>query len=296
MQLSCKSYTGGYGYSTEFERVRQFLLRINAKQVTTPNFLWGRWEWMHTLPYMNTEKTDKIGLFEEDGQIVGLVTYEDDVGEAYFCIDPAHRAIKKEMLLYARENLAKEGKLRVLIPEGDMAFARAARRLGFVPTQERQYAAVADIPSLSCTCRDGFTITSIGEGCDIRKFNRLLHRGFNHAGPAPEDERSLALRSRSISSPHTIGELNILVVAPNGEYASYCGLWHETGSAYALVEPVCTDPNYRRMGCGRTVVIESVRRAGARGAKRAYVGSSQQFYYNIGFAPFSSEVWWEMRG
>ena len=83
-------------------------------------------------------------------------------------------------------------------------------------------------------------------------------------------------------------ELCILVVAPSGDYASYCGMWYDPATAYALVEPVATDPDYRKLGLGKAAVLEGIRRCGALGATQAYVGSSQQFYYQIGFKHWSS--------
>jgi predicted N-acetyltransferase YhbS len=84
-------------------------------------------------------------------------------------------------------------------------------------------------------------------------------------------------------------------VAPDGEFVSYCGMWYEPGTGYALVEPVATDPRYRRMGLGRAAVLEAVRRCGVLGARQAFVGSSQQFYYSIGFYPCCNETFWELK-
>ncbi|MCL2884708.1 MAG: GNAT family N-acetyltransferase, partial [Oscillospiraceae bacterium] len=78
--------------------------------------------------------------------------------------------------------------------------------------------------------------------------------------------------------------------------AAYCGTWKDPASAVALVEPVATDPDYRMRGLGKAAVLEAVRRCGTRGAKQAYVGSSQQFYYNIGFRPALTSTWWELKG
>ena len=100
-------------------------------------------------------------------------------------------------------------------------------------------------------------------------------------------------RRTSVSGPHLNRELNITVVAPDGEYAGYCGIWYDPATDYALVEPVCTDPVHRRRGVGRAAVLEAARRCGQLGAKVAYVGSDQQFYYSIGFVPHSSGTWWE---
>jgi predicted N-acetyltransferase YhbS len=49
------------------------------------------------------------------------------------------------------------------------------------------------------------------------------------------------------------------------------------------------------MGLGRAAVLEGLRRCAKLGAKRAFVGSSQQFYYNIGFRPYTSNTWWERK-
>jgi len=69
-------------------------------------------------------------------------------------------------------------------------------------------------------------------------------------------------------------------------------MWYAPGDSYAFVEPVATDPDYRLMGFGRAVVLETVKRCGRMGARIALVGSSQQFYYSIGFYPIYTGTWW----
>ena len=60
----------------------------------------------------------------------------------------------------------------------------------------------------------------------------------------------------------------------------------------AYVEPVATDPDFRRMGLGRAVVEESLRRAAADGAEVAWVGSGQEFYAAMGFTiVFQTNLW-----
>jgi predicted N-acetyltransferase YhbS len=71
-------------------------------------------------------------------------------------------------------------------------------------------------------------------------------------------------------------------------------MWYDSETDYALVEPVATIPAYRKMGLGKAAVLEGVKRCGELGAKRAYVGSSQQFYYKIGFRPVPGGTFWEL--
>lgn len=46
-------------------------------------------------------------------------------------------------------------------------------------------------------------------------------------------------RKISFSGPHVNLEHKIAVVAPNGEFVSFCGIWYDSDTDYALVEPVC---------------------------------------------------------
>lgn len=77
---------------------------------------------------------------------------------------------------------------------------------------------------------------------------------------------------------------DFLVESGNTEY---------TYARIALVEPVCTIPECRRMGLAREAVFEGLRRVRAMGAKIAVVGSDQPFYYALGFVPHSNGTVWK---
>jgi GNAT superfamily N-acetyltransferase len=248
--------------------------------------------------YFDVESAHSIGIWQEDDTIVAVATYEDKPGSAYLFIDPCYNFLRKEMISYAKKKLSREGKFRVLIPDWDRDFQRVASQLGFMATTKGEEVAVIDIieGSTDYTLPSEYTIQSVSEECDLYKLNRLMWRGGNHEGEAPAAEEDIrGRRLMAITRPHINTDLNIIVVAPDGEYASYCGMWHLPDSDYAQSEPVATDPSHRRKGLGRAAVLEGVKRCGALGAQQAYVGSSQQFYYSIGFSPLPGLSWWEER-
>lgn len=293
-----RPYCGEKGFSPDYMRVHDFLVRINLGGMASPNFPWGRWEWMFCLGrFLDTEHLNRIGVWEDGGEIVALATYESKLGEAWFCVDPRYAFLKEEMLCYAADALRKDGKFRALIHDSDAAFQAIAARKKFFPTQGYEPTSVLPLtaPLQPYPLPEGFSLVSLADECDLKKYNRVLHRGFNHEGDAPEDEETLKERALELSAPHSELSLKIAVKAPNGEFVSYCGMWHLDGAADALVEPVATDPAYRRMGLGRAAVLEACSRCALRGASVAYVGSSQQFYYSIGFRPLPRETWWELR-
>ena len=109
----------------------------------------------------------------------------------------------------------------------------------------------------------------------------MLWRGFNHPGEPPVEE--IPGRIRAQETPGFRRDLTMVAVEPDGEYVSFAGLWVVPENRITYVEPVATDPRYRRLGLGRAVVVESLRRARAAGAETAWVGSDQDFYTSFGF-------------
>jgi predicted N-acetyltransferase YhbS len=93
-------------------------------------------------------------------------------------------------------------------------------------------------------------------------------------------------------TPKARRELKIAVKAPDGNFVAFCGMFHEPNGKFGYVEPVATDPDYRRMGLGQAAVLEGIRRCAELGAEVAYVGSNQPFYLSLGFEVlYTTECW-----
>lgn len=302
MTTVCRAYTSEPGFTDDFERVRRFLLRINAPEVTTPGFLWARWEWAFSLPYQDEASLDRIRVWEDGaGEIVALATYEMDLGEAYLAVDPAHRTELLALVFdeAATSLAAPDGRFRVIVPDDARDLQEVASAHGFRPSQQFEASSLLPIATtdLSWTLPEGFRIADGMPASDAEweAYARLFWRGFDHEdqeGPMPVAREVAGVKAAS-AGPHFDPALKISILAPDGGYAAHCGMWHEPGTPYCLVEPVCTVPDYRRMGLARASVLEGVRRCGERGAKVAYVGSRLPIYYAIGFRPASNDTWWE---
>lgn len=292
MSVKLRSYVGDEGCSDDFHRICDFLISINDKRVISPNYLWARWVWQFG-PYMNMTHLSHIGVAEDNGKIVGLATYENDIGEAYFSVDEEYSYIKPQLMDYAKEKLSLDGKLRITLPDGDLSYQQIAIQKGFIPTTQKSSVARIDISGNAYDIPEGYKIMSFDDiAFDIEKYYDAIWRGFDNKRERNEVEIESMKNGGEFHDPHYDKNLRILVVAPNGDYAAHCGMWCLPGSEYAYVEPVFTLPEYRKMGLGKVAVLEGVNRCGKLGAKQAYVLSSQQFYYSIGFYPFQNETWW----
>lgn len=296
MSAAFRKYTPAPLFGEDYHKLRNFLMKLDSH-----NYHFGRWDWMITHSYLDKRGIPYIGLWEENGEIVAAATYDCILGQAYLLMEKAYRHLGEEMLLYAKGAFAKDGNFRVLILDGDSAMQDIAVRNGFFPTQNKECDAVypIDMSNIRYSLPDGFKITSMKETYDLYKYGEVLWKGFNHEangeGPFTFREEDLPEWEITFKRPNVNLDLKIAVVAPNGDFVSYCGMWQDHASQSALVEPVATDPAYRKMGLGRAAVLEAVRRCGQLGATRAYVGSSQQFYYNIGFRPYAASTWWAQK-
>jgi predicted N-acetyltransferase YhbS len=145
-------------------------------------------------------------------------------------------------------------------------------------------------PFPQITLPNGFRLKSLQDDNDLHKIDRVLWRGFGHEGEPSQD--GIEGRRKMQSVPNFRKDLNIVVKAPDGNFASYSGTWFEQTNRIAYVEPVATDPDYRRRGLGKAAVLEGIRRCGELGATVAYVGSAQAFYMAMGFTKiYTSQCW-----
>ncbi|UCB42324.1 MAG: GNAT family N-acetyltransferase [Dehalococcoidales bacterium] len=297
MTITLRSYTSQPGFTKDFFKVREFLKRIYESEHRYGNWQWNRWEWMFSLPYLDETNLDRIGLWEDDGTIVALANYETELGNAWFSLDKEYSRLKKDIIEYAQENLSvtdQQGNcsISINIYDKDTEFRKIARDMGFSETDEFEDTAVYEIPDKfpQILLPEGFSLISLSEENDLDKYNRVLWRGFNHPGEPPAEE--IPGRIKSQSGPSFNKDISIAVKSPDGDFVSYCGMWFDPNTDYAIVEPMATDPDYRLMGLGKAVLLEGIRRCGEMGAKIAYVGSSQQFYYRCGFRPLLKNRWW----
>jgi len=255
---------------------------------------------MHFHPNIREPGLDlgRCGLWSNDGGIVGAVHFESRMGVVYVQLDPAYATLQREMLEYATENLWDEFKIgnavHAYLDEDDCAFHAIAESLGFVKLSSDQAEVTTCLKTIDLPAEipmpDGIEIIGLDEDDDVRKVHRVMHRGFNHEGEPPEDE--LEGPRWKLSAPGVRKDLTVVARANDGSFVSFCGMWIDPTNRVAYVEPVATDPDYRRQGLGTAVVLEGVRRCAAEGAAIAYVGSNQAFYSSMGFEVSSPHALW----
>lgn len=294
MSVLFRNYVMDTQYGDDYDRLREFYLNGGGG-----DFSFGRWDWMISHAYLDVQGLTRIGIWEEEGRIIGVVSYDTVLdGCCFFSLKDGYDNLCEEMIDYAQMHLTGPDGVMLAVRDNDRRFQDAALKMEYLPTQYKDCTAVFEIENsrYEYELPEGFIVTSMRERFDPYQYGRILWKGFNHEldgnGPYLPTQEDLDGFRKEFDRPNVNLDLKIAVVAPDGNFAAYCGMWQDNTSADVLVEPVATDPVYRNMGLGRAAVLEAIRRCAGLGAKHAYVGSSQQFYYNIGFKPFASSTFW----
>ena len=166
------------------------------------------------------------------------------------------------MFDYAEENFQgiSESTSRLIratyINDFDTQLEEIAKSSGYqkwVDYGEEMSRYILDKPVPNATLPEGFSLHSLADDLDLRKINQVLWRGFNHPGPAPEEE--IQGRRESMQAPNFRKDLTIVVVAADGDYVSYSGMWIVPENRIAYVETSGNRPRLPPHGSGKGCCI-----------------------------------------
>lgn len=294
LSIKFRNYTNQAGITEDYHRVRKFFIKLGYAE-----FTYARWDWMITHSYLDKTAVGKIGIWENNNKVVGIATFDLQPGDAYCLTLSESGFLKEEMLLYAESNLNEGDKFNIIISDQDLDFQDIAAANGYLATAQKESDAIfyLDRTSTSYSLPAGFNITSMNDSYDLYQYLRVLWKGFDHElngeGDFNFSSKDKGSADKEMKRPNVDLNLKIAITEPGGNFVSYCGMWYDSKLDYAVIEPVVTDPDYRKMGLGKAAVLEGIKRVGELGAKKVLVGSSQQFYYSIGLRPFASSTLWK---
>ncbi len=309
-----------FDINCDFIRVRDFLSKTYSHYQRPVNWRIERWEyafyfiapflgnWDEQPPLMETAQAaiqylEKMtGLWETaQGKVAGLVTIEHPdlthpgFGEFFIQRHPEHLDLLPEMLDFAKANLRDPGQNRLFtyIEPDEQPLSQLLRDRGFIPDPEDRatesiltlnHAQLPERKSLP----NGFGLRSMADDNDLAKRCKAFGLAFDH--PDPIEWPSLISYESLQQAPDYHKDQDIVVVAPDGEFAAFCLIWYDEKNKLASLEPVGTQPPYRRMGLAREAVLEAIRRVTAKGAQQVAVGSDQAFYTQLGFKPSVNRI------
>ena len=172
--------------------------------------------------------------------------------------------------------------------------ARGYRQEGDPKQQHRLF---LDGPIPEVPLAEGFTIRPLGDVDELPARSWFSWRAFNP--DAPEEEYDALGWEWYLEIQHCPlyrRDLDLVVVAPNGDLASFTTVWFDDVARSTYFEPVGTYPPYQRLGLARAVMHEALRRVQRLGATVAFVGgyspAANALYDKVMGPPYArSERW-----
>ncbi|MBQ2407711.1 MAG: hypothetical protein II312_13805 [Lachnospiraceae bacterium] len=294
--MTFRTYTGNRMETGDYQRLHNFLVETKSTEYTYARFDWMMTNW----DYLEDRYLERIGIWESEGKIVGAMLFDHSMDVLFPMVLPGYESLYQKMYHYASEHMVKEDNPEFLIyaKDSNTKLQKVLRKNGMIATEEKDMVALFDlseeIPKSNLT--KGYRITSLEEHRDYEQYMKCMFKGFGHeeAGETFSfTQESLSDCKKAYERSNVDLYLKISVEDEAGNYVAHAGMWYDKKSEIALVEPVCTIPECRKMGFGKEAVFEGLRRVKKMGAKIAVVGSSQQFYYSIGFIPYSTGTVWK---
>ena len=251
--------------------------------------------------YQNTvfDPTREIRLWEDGGDLLGLAWLEEPDG-VVMQVHPRLRAtgvLESEMLDWAyRGTRIAYGEragdeLWTRIPEDDPRLAEFLVNLGFErdPFHAFKMLRTLDGPIPEPELGAGWSVREVG-GEDEWGRRVEIHREVWHPSRV-----TLGAYRRLREAPLYDPKLDLVTIAPDGAFGSYCLCWFDPASRTGLFEPVGTLPAYRGKGLGKAVMLEGLRRLQRLGATTALVTAMHdnraaiRLYESVGFRTINTE-------
>ena len=266
-------------------------------------FDYYRWHIIENIGLGSLE--EDIFIWEKPDGGIAAVLNREGKGIAYLQIHPESRSpeLEEEMLTQAEKQLAiskSNGRrwLGVFTHENDKLRRDILVQRGYTRTQTKENhhrrPISKSIPDSQVA--EGYTIRALGDVDELPARSLVSWKAFHPEEP-DDNYEGWEWYHNVQRAPLYRRDLDIVAIAPNGEFASFCTVWFDDVTRSGSFEPVGTAPDHQRKGLARAVMYEGLRRLKRLGATMAFVGSgsatAHDFYVSIGFAEVDHSVMWE---
>jgi mycothiol synthase len=141
------------------------------------------------------------------------------------------------------------------------------------------------LPAEAIALPAGFTIRPLAGEQEVAAYVELHRLAFESKNMTAE------WRSRTLQQSRYVADIDLVVVAPDGQLAAFCIGWLDevNGLTAGQIEPLGVHPGFRHLGLGKAVLVECLRRLHQKGAQDIYVqtdnfrDAAYNLYESVGF-------------
>ncbi|MEO9085548.1 MAG: GNAT family N-acetyltransferase [Ktedonobacteraceae bacterium] len=232
--------------------------------------------WRLSSPAIN-EGRDAAFWQDSGGRVVGFAAWQYDWAALDFFIlpGPQQSAIEVDLFAWVDERFRERDEERgqplpywVEFQDDDQARRQLVEERGFLHDEgDRRVLlqhALADLAPVP-TPPAGFMLRPLAGAQETAAYAEVHRAAFESTSMTPE------WRARTIRMPQYRSELDLVVTAPDGSLAGFCIGWLVPERRVAQIEPIGVHPRFQRLGLGRILLLEMLRRFKAQGASSAII-------------------------
>ena len=253
-----------YYWINDFDSARRFLGEIYPIRRAFTNWIPSRWENMKFGPggegeYLD-EEDEYLKIWEIDDQIVALSLTRPS-GDCKLLIHPEYTAQSRQIIHWMQERVKElaasdEVKMTLVADDADSELISTLVNLGFergeIDGDNQVRPMDAPIPDYSLP--EGYIVRHAVDD-DYEKYLEIQSSVFRHMKHMTRKRYDHYRRASFYKE-----ELDIVAVAPSGEFAAFCTGRIDPVSKIAELEPVGTHPDHRQKGLARAVILECLKR------------------------------------
>ncbi|MGY5875895.1 MAG: GNAT family N-acetyltransferase [Candidatus Thorarchaeota archaeon] len=256
-----------FHWEEDFELVRTFLIDTYNQTKTLQNWIPVMFENLKFGPG-GTEYRDaedeyvKIWETSEEAKIVAVTVIKPSL-YCWIHIHPDHRDLEKEIAEWIHQHVKEkyvyydDSVMTFLVMESDEYRKRVLTELGYRKMKLSEYNRIrpTDLPIPDFELAEGYSIRHVDIMEELDQYRRVQASVFPHMGNMKANQARLYS-----TASFYIPELDLVVIDTNGNFAAFCTVRIDPVSRIAEFEPVGTHPEYRRLGLGKALLCEALRR------------------------------------
>lgn len=248
-----------YDKTADFTSVMKFLAELYEKTHSYENWFPDRFE------NCSEEREDGVRIWEDvndtETKIVAI-TSRDSPKDYFLSVDPEYHTVEGEMIRwidshYYSSKTDKSSKLHINILEGNSRREKLLTEMNFIKKGIYGYYRIrkGSSPKPKFPCPKGFTIRPIRKDEYVQQ-TLNIRKVFGHGESFTADVLEWI---SNCSFYHK--ELDLVAVNPDGIIASFCTFRVDPTSSIISLEPMGTHPDFRKLGLGKALMTEGIRRS-----------------------------------
>ena len=304
MSLTMRRYCSDEDYLRIREFLRDTLLIHEMRQINWDVARFDYWRWHGILNMKDGTLEDDVFIWENEGGEIRAVLNREAPGSVFLQTHPDYRSevLEDEMLDVAENHLAVDAgtgrTLHVWVGEEDALRRDCLSGRGYCvhPQKRAEHQRWCSLtrPITPAKAADGYTIRALGDKSEHSARCWVSWQAFHPN--EPDDLFEDGWYHNIQQAPLYRRDLDLVAVAPDGEFAAFCTIWYDSAARTGLFEPVGTAPQHQRRGLGKAILSEGMIRLRKLGADLAYVGSygepAHSLYASVGLETYRIQVPW----